>query len=240
MNVVYKYRIYPDKEQENLLNSWLEECTFLWNQCIIYKESKYNEHVKIYPNKETRPKMPKIDLLKELIQTYSPHRKIQLFAQSRNEVIYRLEDSYKAFFKGIRKKPKLYKPNESFESIDFPTIRNKKLDGNFDFRFKFKDYKHEKMNIKELDFSQVKYIYFPSLESDIRIVLHRDFDINTLTSIRIKKESTINEWYACFTVEKKFNSVHPSDNILGVDKGLTDLVSFSNDVPQQDFVQKSH
>ena len=42
----YKYRIYPNKQQEEQIQKTFDCCRFVYNQCLDYKIKKYkNENV---------------------------------------------------------------------------------------------------------------------------------------------------------------------------------------------------
>ena len=43
MFLTYRYRLYPSKEQEEILSNWLEVCRQVWNGALQIRKTAYEE-----------------------------------------------------------------------------------------------------------------------------------------------------------------------------------------------------
>jgi len=43
MFLTYRYRLYPSKEQEEILSNWLEVCRQVWNWALQIRKTAYEE-----------------------------------------------------------------------------------------------------------------------------------------------------------------------------------------------------
>lgn len=123
----YKYRIYPNKQQEELIQKTFGCCRFVYNQCLNLKINKYkNESIS----------MSKIDLNnycnRELKKKYEWLKEVDKWSLTNS--IYNMDYAYQFFFKSLAKYPKFkskrdnkksYKTNFSNNNIEVLFRKNK-------------------------------------------------------------------------------------------------------------------
>jgi putative transposase len=112
----YRYRLYPTKNQEKILDKTLNLCCWLYNSALqervdIYK--KYKKSITCYyqinelPN--CKKEIPELDLV---------------FSQVLQDVIKRLDKAYQSFFKRIQRKEKSgfprFRSRSRFDSFCYP------------------------------------------------------------------------------------------------------------------------
>ena len=126
----------------------------------------------------------------------------ELSAQSLQQELRKLDIAYSGFFK---------------KTNHFPRFKNKKDDQSFVVPQHFK-FDGESLQI-------------PKLKSKIKVVRHRDFGENfKIKSITISRSKSIG-YFASFQVEEdKIIKKYKSNNQIGIDLGLTDLMVLSNGV----------
>lgn len=123
----YKYRIYPNKQQEELIQKTFGCCRFVYNQCLNLKINKYkNESIS----------MSKIDLNnycnRELKKEYEWLKEVDKWSLTNS--IYNMDYAYQFFFKSLAKyhkfkskrdNKKSYKTNFSNNNIEVLFRKNK-------------------------------------------------------------------------------------------------------------------
>ena len=116
----YKYRIYPNREQQELINKHIGCCRFVYNFCL---EKKINAY------KISKKSVSKFDLIKLL----SPLKKEQetsflkeVNSQSLQAAIYNLDNAYKRFFKEKKGFPKFKSKRNARQS--FQIVQNTTVD----------------------------------------------------------------------------------------------------------------
>ena len=104
--ITYKYNIYKSKNTK-YIDSMLRECCFVWNHALALQKRYYRMFGKyINYNKMSN----------HFTKRTSRHL---LHSQTRQEILQRLDDSYKRFFKKISKRPPKFKRSENFSSFVF-------------------------------------------------------------------------------------------------------------------------
>lgn len=104
--ITYKYNIYKSKNTK-YIDSMLRECCFVWNHALALQKRYYRMFGKyINHNKMSN----------HFTKRTSRHL---LHSQTRQEILQRLDDSYKRFFKKISKRPPKFKKSENFSSFVF-------------------------------------------------------------------------------------------------------------------------
>ena len=116
----YKYRIYPNREQQELINKHIGCCRYVYNFCL---ENKINAY------KTSKKNISKFDLIKLL----SPLKKEQetsflkeVNSQSLQMAIYNLDSAYKRFFKEKKGFPKFKSKRNARQS--FQIVQNTYVD----------------------------------------------------------------------------------------------------------------
>jgi len=195
MTKALKYRIYPNKKQEQKLLSDIELCRCLYNvaleqRIISYKQSR--KSISCYDQ---------IKQLPELKESFPEYKSVH--SQTQQDVLRRLDKSFKAFFGRIKKGEKAgfphFKGRDFYNSICYPQS-GFKIKGN-------------KLHLSKI--------------GNIKIKLHR-FIKGTIKTCLIIKES--NQWYACFSseIENKEIENRPIKTAIGIDLGLASFATLSN------------
>ncbi|MDD2959995.1 MAG: helix-turn-helix domain-containing protein [Lachnospiraceae bacterium] len=92
MNRAYKYRIYPNKEQEQLLSSTFGSCRFVYNQILALQAANYKAGIK-HLSRFDANKYVNNTLKKE----YPFLKEVDKFTLT--NAVYALENGYQKFFK---------------------------------------------------------------------------------------------------------------------------------------------
>lgn len=112
----YKFRLYPNKQQQEQIRFTLERCRLLYNRLLeerirAYKENR--ESLTYYQQKATLPERKK----------HIPGLK-QVHSQVLQNVVERLDKSYQAFFRRVKSGEKAgfprFKPQSQYDSFSYP------------------------------------------------------------------------------------------------------------------------
>jgi putative transposase len=112
----YKFRLYPNKEQQEKIHFTLERCRLLYNRLLeerIYSYKETGESITYYQQKATLPERKKhISALKEV------------YSQVLQNVVERLDKTYQAFFRRVKTDEKAgfprFKPESRYTSFTYP------------------------------------------------------------------------------------------------------------------------
>lgn len=121
MYKAYKYRIYPNKEQEILIQKTFGCCRFVYNTILAYKQKKYEEGIKLskfgcdnYCNRELKVQCPWL-------------REVDSLAL--NNSISNLDTAYQRFFKKLVKYPRFKSKHDNHKSYTTSMVHaNIKID----------------------------------------------------------------------------------------------------------------
>jgi len=96
MRKSYKFRIYPNKTATKTLNQQLELCRNLYNCALEHRITAYKTA------KKTISYYDQANELAEIRKAFPEYKDI--FSQSLQEVLKRLDKAYKAFFRRVKTK----------------------------------------------------------------------------------------------------------------------------------------
>ena len=194
----YKYRIYPSKQQEKLIQKTFGCCRFVYNQCLSFKINKYkNENIS----------MSKIDLNnycnRELKKKYEWLREVDKWSLTNS--IYNMDSVYQKFFK---------------EHTGYPKFKSK--------RDNKKSYKTNcnytgKPTI-EVSFDKNK-IKLPKLNW-VKAKIHREFD-GKIKSATISQVPS-GKYFVSVLVETEHIPMESTGCMIGIDLGIKDLLITSD------------
>lgn len=104
--ISYKYNIYKSRNTK-YLDKMLRECAFVWNHALNLQKRYYRMFGKYIPLGK--------------LKTYFAKRirRTLLHSQTVQEILERLDSSYKRFFKKLCKRPPKFKKAEKFNSFVF-------------------------------------------------------------------------------------------------------------------------
>jgi putative transposase len=201
MRRAYKYRIYPTKTQEKILITNLRLCCNLYNVSLQHRRDVYKSIQRSVSYKEQANELP-------LIKTEFPEYN-NIHSQVLQDVLKRVEKSYKGFFSRIKSKsdkagfPR-FKSKDRFDSFTFPQSGYKICAGN-----------------KRIKLSQI---------GDVKIKFHRQIpEAAVIKTCTIKREGS-NHWYCVLSCDIPIKVIEKKSvsSPIGIDLGLTDFVFLSD------------
>ncbi len=194
-----KYEIFPNEEQRDILDCWLQYCRQTYNSALLDKERKYKRNKENF-NRYDMQRQLTLDKMKYPFLKEIPSQPLQ-------EVFGRLKKAFDNFFRKDAKYPKL-KKYKDYSSMTFP-------------QFGFND----KGNRMAMSFSENGKLYNTKL-GEINILIHRPI-VGTIKLLVIKRQGK--RWYAIFCVERRaLPSAIDTDNSIGIDVGLNKYAVLSN------------
>lgn len=115
--ISYKYKLYKTSKVK-VLQATLAEACHVWNHCLALQKRYYRIYGKF---------IPKFTLSKHMAKIWNRH---YLGSQSLQEIVERLDKSYKRFFNHTAKRPPKFKKVKDFTSFVFKQCGYKFCDGN--------------------------------------------------------------------------------------------------------------
>ncbi|MDP3103822.1 MAG: transposase [Candidatus Methanoperedens sp.] len=199
MKKAYKFRIYPNKNQEVKLNRTLGTCRKLYNEKLAERKrqaelNRLKKEFDVFP--WGKPEwINKYDQMLDLTASKTPYQK-EVFSQVLQDAIKRVDKSFKNFFNGFGY-PRFQGMNR-YNSFTYPQLGFSIEDG--------------KLNLSKI--------------GTIKIILHREIE-GKIKTCTIKKD--IDQWYVSFSceVEKPIIPVEIKTR-TGIDVGLISLITLSN------------
>jgi putative transposase len=198
MRKTFKYRLYPNKQQQRLLEQQLEECRWLYNELLAARRDAWEQRqdsLRLYDQQATLP------LLKA---ARPPLAAVQ--SQVLQNVAVRIDLAFQAFFRRVRagEKPGYprFRDRGRYASITYPQVP---VGCNLDT---------ETRRLRLYGIGQVK------------IILHRPLEGMPKTAT-ISRSST-GKWYVCFSCECAEPSPLPeTGQPVGIDVGLKTFATLS-------------
>ncbi len=196
---VVKYRIYPTKNQQNLLWKHANTLNWLYNYFL-------NQKIEAY--KINKKNINRFDQQKQLVKLKKENDNLSnIYSQVLQQVPKRLNQSFLDFFRRV----KLNKKNKSKDPVGYPKFRSCQ-------KFFGITYAQYKSGYKILNDHYIKFSDY----GNIKYQKHRPLNGN------IKQLSIINEgdqWFVCITTDDNGNvAKRHSNKIIGIDIGLKHLV----------------
>ncbi|WP_291567471.1 MULTISPECIES: IS200/IS605 family element RNA-guided endonuclease TnpB [unclassified Clostridium] len=200
----YKYRIYPTKEQEVQLAKTFGCCRFVYNKILAMKIDLYKNEGKSL-SKTTCNNYCNRELKKE----YSWLKEVDKFALTNS--IYNLDEAYQNFFRRVK---------ENNDKVGFPKFKSKH-NHYYSYKTNFTN-----NNIKVL--FKDNLVQLPKL-GKIKAKLHREFEGRILYATISKVPS--GKYYVSFNIECEHNILPKSNNKIGIDLGIKDLLITTDGEP---------
>ena len=186
-NKSYKFRIYPNKEQQVLFAKTFGSNRFVWNNALSYKNDLYNSRKEFYNKYDSIKDLSQIKKIDE----YSWLKEVD--SQSLQQTLFDLDLAFKSLYRKIKKglpTSVRFKNRDSKQSYRTNNINNS-IRVNFNDKriklpklgfVKFKDKRQFIDNIKSTTISKTKTgKYFVSL------LVEYDFESNKPNTINISK-----------------------------------------------------
>ena len=190
MNKAYRYRLYPDKEQSELINKTFGCVRFVYNKMLAERKEKYEQHK---DDKETLKKM-KYTTPADYKDEFDWLREVDSLALSNAQL--NLNTAYKNFFRD--------------KSIGFPKFKSRHKDR--------KSYttNNQKGTIRIIDNSHIR---IPKLK-DVKIKLHRQIPSDCEIKSTAISQTASGKYYISIITEydTEIQSVPICmDNVIGLD-----------------------
>ena len=197
----FKYRLYPDKEQEIQLNKTFGSCRFVYNQLLAKKIELYKTDKKSM-NKTDCNNYCNRELKKEFIWL----KEVDKFALTNS--IYDLDSAYQNFFRRVK---------QDGDKAGFPHFKSKH-NHYYSYKTNFTN-----NNIKAL-FDE-NLVQLPKL-GKVKCKLHREFKGKILFATISKVPS--GKYFVSLNVECEYEELPQNNNSIGMDLGIKDLLITSD------------
>ncbi len=199
MKKAFKFRIYPNKNQEVKLNRTLGTCRKLYNEKLAERKrqaelNRLKKEFDVFP--WGKPEwINKYDQMLDLTASKTPYQK-EVFSQVLQDVIKRVDRSFKNLFIGF----------------GYPRFQGRNRYNSF-------TYPQSGFELQE------RKLYLSKIGS-LKIILHREIE-GKIKTCTIRKD--IDQWYVSFSceIEKPIIPVDIKTR-TGIDVGLISLITLSN------------
>ncbi|MFU7500542.1 MAG: RNA-guided endonuclease TnpB family protein [Candidatus Tisiphia sp.] len=197
-NFAYKYRIYPTKEQKQLLSKHFGCVRFVWNYFLNERKEHYLKNKEEIEAKRIKGNLNYYDNAKQL--TLLKREKEWLRdcnSQSLQATLKHLDSAYRMFFRKTHAFPN-FKDKNAKQSFTIPQ------------HFKLEDNK----------------IHFPKFNEGIKVEEHRKLQGKFVVATLSK--STTNKYYISIIVEKEIQTSSLIEKSIGIDLRIKDLIICSD------------
>ena len=197
----YKYRIYPNKEQKNIINKTIGSCRFVFN---YYLELRINEYK---DNNKSLSYNDNANNLKELKKEYEWLKEVDSI--SLQQTLKDLDQAYKNFFKRIKNGTRVGFPKFKSKKNNKQSYRTQYTNGNISI-----DFENNKIKLPKL--------------KEVKFVNSRQFN-GKIKNATISKTNT-NKYFVSILVDVENIKLKPSNNNVGIDLGLKDFAITSDGI----------
>ncbi len=211
MKKAYRFRIYPNKNQEVKMTRTINTCRHLYNDALEERKrqielNRLRKTFDVFPWGEPEW-ISYEDQANYLVDNKTSFQK-EIHSQVLQNVLKRVNKSMQNFFNGFGFPRR--KGRNRYDSFTYPQSGFGLEDG--------------KLNLSKI--------------GSIRIIQHRDIE-GKIKTCTIKRD--VDQWYAIFTVEIEKSVKVPVETKIGIDVGLIDLLALSNGemVKPPKFLRKS-
>jgi len=195
----YMFRIYPNKEQDRKLTSWLETCRRIYNAALAHRKEAWDRE------KRSVTRVEQQVWLKEAKKENSFFQEVH--SQVAQEVLFRVERAFVAFFRRVK----------NGEVPGYPRFKGKGRYKSITFT-QFGDGLGASFSNGKLRLSKIGLV---------KIEPHREIP-GSIKIVTVKHEAS-GRWYAVFAVETELNrpESHPGPAV-GLDVGLEKFATLSD------------
>jgi putative transposase len=195
MRTAYKFRMYPNRQQEAMLDLTLETCRHLYNLALADRKNAYETEgiSRIY---EDQAAMLTVERNNGNFKN--------VYAHCLQDVLRRLDKSYKAFFRRVK----------AGEEPGYPRFKGKGWYKSFTYPDSETGYK---LQGSKLTLSKI---------GSIRVFAHRPIE-GKIKTCTIKKDR-IGHWYAILVAESEDVPEIELKIAIGIDVGLKNMVALSD------------
>jgi len=212
MKKAYTFRIYPNRNQEVVLNRTLSTCRHLYNEALAERrrEAELNNLKRefgVFP--WGKPQWIRYEDQQNALPESKTNFQKEVHSQVLQNALKRLDRSFQNFFRGN----------------GYPRFKGRNRYNTFTYPQKGYEIENGRLTLSKI--------------GSIRMFLHRDIE-GKIKTCTLKKDA--DQWYAIFTVDivKKVDKI-PIETKTGVDVGLESLLTLSNgaQIEPPEFYRKS-
>ena len=189
----FKYKLEPNKTQEAALERTLVTCRYLYNAALGERIDKYKA------DKTSVTYVQQANALSDKKNEWQ----VQVHSQVLQDVLKRLDKSFKNFFTGLKSKRR----------VGFPRFKNER---------RFKSFCYPQSGFKLLDNNRIRL----SKIGDVKLKLSRPIEGKIKTCAIVKD---VDQWFVVLTCET--TAVAPQKNdrpTIGVDVGISHFATMSD------------
>ena len=195
----YKYRIYPNKQQEKQIQKTFGCCRFVYNQTLAYRKDKYDKE------KESMNKTSCNNYVNQVLKKeYEWLKEVDKFALTNS--IYNMDSAYQKFFKEHTGYPKFKSKHDHYKSYK-TNFTNTTAGGSIRV-----DFKNNKILLPKLKWIKAK--------------VHREF-IGKIKSATISQVPS-GKYFVSVLVETEHIPMESTGCCVGFDLGIKDLLITSD------------
>ena len=195
----YKYRIYPNKQQEKQIQKTFGCCRFVYNQTLAYRKDKYDKE------KESMNKTSCNNYVNQVLKKeYEWLKEVDKFALTNS--IYNMDSAYQKFFKDHTGYPKFKSKHDHYKSYK-TNFTNTTAGGSIRV-----DFKNNKILLPKLKWIKAK--------------VHREF-IGKIKSATISQVPS-GKYFVSVLVETEHIPMESTGCCVGFDLGIKDLLITSD------------
>ena len=203
----YKYRIYPNKEQEVQIAKTFGCCRFVYNQTLSYRKERYEKEKKAVSKTDCNNYCNR-----ELKKEYEWLKEVDKFALT--NAIYNMDSAYQKFFRGAQRPVDADSARTGAERrhVGYPKFKSKH-DNHKSYTTNF-----TKENITvDIESGKIK---LPKLKG-VKAKLHRNFS-GQIKSVTVSQVPS-GKYYASILVETEHEKLPHTKQNIGLDLGIKDL-----------------
>lgn len=195
----YKFRIYPNKEQEARLLSWLETCRWIYNTALAQRKETWE--------REKRP-VSRVEQQVWLKEAKKADKRLrEIHSQVAQEVLFRVERAFAAFFRRVK----------NGEVPGYPRFKGKGRYKSITFT-QFGEGKGASFQSGKLRLSKIGLV---------KIKLHREIP-GAIKTVIVKRDAT-GKWWAIFAAEIELARPQAHTGpAVGLDVGLEKFAALSD------------
>lgn len=198
INFAYKYRIYPNKQQKELLSKHFGCTRFVFNYFLNERKEYYLNNKEEIEAKRIKGGLNYYDNAKELTQIKKEKEWLrEVNSQSLQASLKNLESAYRMFFRKTHNFPRF---KSKFAKQSFTVPQNLELQNN--------------------------KILFPKFKEGVKVKEHRQYKGKFRVATLSKTKS--NKYYISIIVEKEVKTLKKLQTSVGIDVGIKDLAICSN------------
>ena len=201
INRAYKFRLYPNLKQKELINKTIGCSRFVYN--VMLSRKKDNS------------KLTKFDMTKEIPKLYDDYPFLkEVDSLSLRNAIFDLENGFNKYYKKIGGYPK-FKKKGIKDSYRTEYVKN---------TYKDKIYENIKIDLKN------KTITLPKLK-EVKIRGYRNLEYINGRILNATIKHIANRYYVSVCVEEKIPLIEPKTSyIVGIDVGVKSLITTSEGI----------